>query len=224
MIELRNVSYSYIGKNVRVDAVKSISCHFEEGKFYALMGPSGSGKSTLMQLINALVQPTQGSILYQGKPIETFRPNEYRLKYVSLIHQNFCLLPFLNVLENVLYPTSLLKINKQEARIQAIKQLETLGLDATYHKRMPSMLSGGEQQRVAIARAMCTGAPVLTADEPTGNLDSENARHIASIFSRLAREEKKTIIMVTHDPEMAKQADIVLHLKDGKLISSPSDI
>ena len=182
MIELRNVSYSYIGKNVRVDAVKSISCHFEKGKFYALMGPSGSGKSPLMQLINALVQPTQGSILYQGKPIETFRPNEYRLKYVSLIHQNFCLLPFLNVLENVLYPTSLLKINKQEARIQAIKQLETLGLDATYHKRMPSMLSGGEQQRVAIARAMCTGAPVLTADEPTGNLDSENARHICIYF------------------------------------------
>ena len=217
MLELKNVSFSYIGQNVRVDAVKNVSCTFEKGVFYALMGPSGSGKSTLMQLISALATPQEGEILYDGKPINKIPQNEYRLKYVSLIYQNFCLLPFMTVMENVTYPSTLLKVPKKDAIENAKKQLAKLSLDESYYKRRPHMLSGGEQQRVAIARAMCTGAAVFTADEPTGNLDSANAQIIADILSRLAHEEGKTVIMVTHDPAMAERADVVIRLKDGRI-------
>ena len=219
MLELKNVSFSYIGQNVRVDAVKDVSCTFEKGVFYALMGPSGSGKSTLMQLISALATPQEGEILYDGKPISQIPQNEYRLKYVSLIYQNFCLLPFMTVMENVTYPSTLLKVPKKDAIENAKKQLVKLSLDESYYKRRPHMLSGGEQQRVAIARAMCTGAAVFTADEPTGNLDSANAQVIADILSRLAHEEGKTVIMVTHDPAMAERADVVIRLKDGRIDS-----
>ena len=217
MLELKNVSFSYIGQNVRVDAVKNVSCTFEKGVFYALMGPSGSGKSTLMQLISALATPQEGEILYDGQPINKIPQNEYRLKYVSLIYQNFCLLPFMTVMENVTYPSTLLKMPKKDAIENAKKQLAKLSLDESYYKRRPHMLSGGEQQRVAIARAMCTGAAVFTADEPTGNLDSANAQIIADILSRLAHEEGKTVIMVTHDPAMAERADVVIRLKDGRI-------
>ena len=219
MLELKNVSFSYIGQNVRVDAVKNVSCTFEKGVFYALMGPSGSGKSTLMQLISALATPQEGEILYDGKPISQIPQNEYRLKYVSLIYQNFCLLPFMTVMENVTYPSTLLKVPKKDAIENAKKQLAKLSLDESYYKRRPHMLSGGEQQRVAIARAMCTGAAVFTADEPTGNLDSANAQIIADILSRLAHEEGKTVIMVTHDPAMAERADVVIRLKDGRIVA-----
>lgn len=218
MLELKNVSFSYISQNVRVDAVKNVSCTFEKGVFYALMGPSGSGKSTLMQLISALATPQEGEILYDGKPISQIPQNEYRLKYVSLIYQNFCLLPFMTVMENVTYPSTLLKVPKKDAVENAKKQLAKLSLDESYYKRRPHMLSGGEQQRVAIARAMCTGAAVFTADEPTGNLDSANAQVIADILSRLAHEEGKTVIMVTHDPAMAERADVVIRLKDGRIV------
>ena len=219
MLELKNVSFSYIGQNVRVDAVKNVSCTFEKGVFYALMGPSGSGKSTLMQLISALATPQEGEILYDGQPINKIPQNEYRLKYVSLIYQNFCLLPFMTVMENVTYPSTLLKVPKKDAIENAKKQLAKLSLDESYYKRRPHMLSGGEQQRVAIARAMCTGAAVFTADEPTGNLDSANAQIIADILARLAHEEGKTVIMVTHDPAMAERADVVIRLKDGRIDS-----
>ena len=220
MLELKNVSFSYIGQNVRVDAVKNVSCNFEKGVFYALMGPSGSGKSTLMQLISALATPQEGEILYDGKSISQIPQNEYRLKYVSLIYQNFCLLPFMTVMENVTYPSTLLKVPKKDAVENAKKQLAKLSLDESYYKRRPHMLSGGEQQRVAIARAMCTGAAVFTADEPTGNLDSQNAQIIADILSRLAHEEGKTVIMVTHDPAMAERADVVIRLKDGRIVKN----
>ena len=219
MLELKNVSFSYIGQNVRVDAVKNVSCTFEKGVFYALMGPSGSGKSTLMQLISALATPQEGEILYDGKPISQIPQNEYRLKYVSLIYQNFCLLPFMTIMENVTYPSTLLKVPKKDALENAKKQLAKLSLDESYYKRRPHMLSGGEQQRVAIARAMCTGAQVFTADEPTGNLDSANAQVIADIFTRIAHEEGKTVIMVTHDPAMAERADVVIRLKDGRIVA-----
>lgn len=217
MLELKNVSYTYVGKNMRVDAVKRVSCTFEPGVFYVLMGPSGSGKSTLMQLVSALAVPTEGEILYDGKPISAIPQNEYRLKYVSLIYQNFCLLPFMTVLENVLYPSTLMKLPRPVAVARAKHELARLSLDEGYYNRLPSMLSGGEQQRVAIARAMCTGAQVITADEPTGNLDSRNAQIVADIFARLAHEEGRTIIMVTHDPAMAECADVVLRLRDGGL-------
>ncbi len=222
MLELKNVSYSYVRHDVRVDAVKNVSYTFEPGRFYAIMGPSGSGKSTLMHLIGALARPDQGDILYCGKPISAIPGNEYRLKHVSLIYQNFCLLPFMNILDNVIYPATLLGIPRKQALEEGKAQLRKLGLDASYEKRRPDMLSGGEQQRVAIARAMCTGTEVLTADEPTGNLDSANAQLIGDIFCRLAHEEGKTVIMVTHDAAMAERADIVLRMKDG-VIQPPED-
>ncbi len=218
MLEVKHVSYSYVRRDVRVDAVRDVSCTFEPGRFYAIMGPSGSGKSTLLHLIGALAKPDAGEILYRGKPIASIPGNEYRLKHVSLIYQNFCLLPFMSVLENVIYPATLLKTPRREAVERAKAELRKLSLNESYDKRRPEQLSGGEQQRVAIARAMCTGTSVLTADEPTGNLDSANAQLIGDIFCRLAHEEGRTVIMVTHDAAMAERADVVLRMKDGMLL------
>ncbi len=219
MLRLEQVSYSYIGKNVRVDAVREFSYHFEPAVFYAIMGPSGSGKSTLLHLISALDKPTRGDIFFDEKNISTIDPGAYRLKDVSLIFQNFCLLPFMTVLENVMHPARLGKRPAAKAKADAIAQLNKLGLDDTYYNRLPRTLSGGEQQRVAIARAMCTGSRLLLADEPTGNLDSTNAELIADIFSRLAHEAQRTVIMVTHDAAVAEKADVVLRLKDGRIAS-----
>ena len=144
--------------------------------------------------------------------------DKYRRDNVSLIYQDFNLFPLLTVLENVMYPLQLKGQKKKDIRHLAVEKLAMTGLDESYHKRYPSMLSGGEQQRVAIARALVTGATILLADEPTGNLDTENGDNIVSILKSLAHSEGYCVIVVTHDLDIASVADEVLQLKDGKLI------
>ena len=222
-LEVNNLRISFRTDAGKVQAVRGIDFDLYKGETLAIVGESGSGKSVTNKAIigisasNAIIE--SGEILYDGKSISQIPQNEYRLKYVSLIYQNFCLLPFMTVMENVTYPSTLLKVPKKDAIENAKKQLAKLSLDESYYKRRPHMLSGGEQQRVASARAMCTGAAVFTADEPTGNLDSANAQIIADILSRLAHEEGKTVIMVTHDLAMAERADVVIRLKDGRIDS-----
>ncbi len=218
ILQLENVNYEYRNKYQSVKAVNSFDYSFEKGLFYAVTGKSGSGKTTLLSLMVGLDTPTRGIIKYMGEDLKDMNMDKYRRDNVSLIYQDFNLFPLLTVLENVMYPLQLKGQKKKDIRHLAVEKLAMTGLDESYHKRYPSMLSGGEQQRVAIARALVTGATILLADEPTGNLDTENGDNIVSILKTLAHNEGYCVIVVTHDLDIASVADEVLQLKDGKLI------
>lgn len=218
MLKLNNVCYRYINKYQAIEAVKNVSIDFKPGKFYVIKGKSGSGKSTLLSLLAALDNPTSGEILFNNVNLSNLNASDYRLKKVAVIYQSFNLFPLLTVLENILLPLQIQKFtNKLKVKEIAINSLKMIGLDEKYFKRYPSMLSGGEQQRVAIARALAAGSEILLADEPTGNLDTENSLTIVTILRKLAHEENKLVITVTHDLDIAAGADEVFEMKDGKL-------
>ena len=217
-LTLDHVSYTYPGGTSPV--VKGASYGFETGKLYAIVGPSGSGKSTLLSMLAGLDTPKEGDVMLGEENLKSLDMDKYRREGVSIIFQAFCLLPLLTVQENVCLPMEMQGIPKEGAREQATEALLKVGIEESKHKRFPSALSGGEQQRVAIARSLCSGAPVLLADEPTGNLDGENTRIVMDILRRLAHEEGRCVIVVTHDPEVADTADLVLRMKDGVLTAA----
>lgn len=217
-ISLKNVSYSYKGKFQTVKAVDGVSYEFEPGKCYAIIGKSGSGKTTLLSLMAGLDLPTEGEILVDGKSTKDWDRNQMRRDAVSVIYQNYNLFPLLTVQENIRYPLELKKTPRKEAARLSREVRERVELPVSYDKRLPSHLSGGEQQRVAIARTLAQGCKIVLADEPTGNLDSTNTRNIVEILRGLAHEDGCTVIIVTHDPAVAEQADTVLQMKDGSWI------
>lgn len=214
-IELKNVSYSYRGKYQTVKAVNNVSYQFETGKCYAIIGKSGSGKTTLLSLMAGLDLPTEGEILVDGKSTKEWNRNQMRRDAVSVIYQNYNLFPLLTVAENIQYPLELKKIPGKEAVALTKEARERVELPENYDKRLPSHLSGGEQQRVAIARTLAQGCKIILADEPTGNLDTANTENIVKILCSLAHDDGCTVIIVTHDPAVAEQADVVLRMKDG---------
>ncbi len=214
-ISLNNVSYSYKGKFQTVKAVDGVSYEFEPGKCYAIIGKSGSGKTTLLSLMAGLDLPTEGEIIVDGKSTKEWDRNQMRRDAVSVIYQNYNLFPLLTVQENIQYPLDLKKMPKKKSVALAREVRERVELPANYDKRLPSHLSGGEQQRVAIARTLAQGCKIILADEPTGNLDSTNTRNIVEILRSLAHNDGCTVIIVTHDPAVAEQADTVLQMKDG---------
>ena len=217
-ISLKNVSYSYKGKFQTVKAVDGVSYEFEPGKCYAIIGKSGSGKTTLLSLMAGLDLPTEGEIIVDGKSTKDWDRNQMRRDAVSVIYQNYNLFPLLTVQENIQYPLDLKKVPRKESVALAQEVRERVELPAIYDKRLPSHLSGGEQQRVAIARTLAQGCKIILADEPTGNLDSTNTRNIVEILRSLAHDDGCTVIIVTHDPAVAEQADTVLQMKDGSWI------
>ena len=217
-ISLNNVSYSYKGKFQTVKAVDDVSYDFEPGKCYAIIGKSGSGKTTLLSLMAGLDLPTEGEVIVEDKSTKDWDRNQMRRDAVSVIYQNYNLFPLLTVQENIQYPLSLKKTPRKEAVALTKEVRERVDLPATYDKRLPSHLSGGEQQRVAIARTLAQGCKIILADEPTGNLDTTNTRNIVQILRSLAHEDGCTVIIVTHDPAVAEQADEVLQMKDGSWI------
>ena len=217
-ITLKNVSYSYKGKYQTVRAVDGVSYDFEPGKCYAIVGKSGSGKTTLLSLMAGLDLPTEGEIIVDGKSTKDWNRNSMRRDAVSVIYQNYNLFPLLTVQENIMYPLDLKKTSKKDAAALAIKMRERVELSPAYDKRLPAHLSGGEQQRVAIARTLAQGCKIILADEPTGNLDSTNTANIVKILCSLAHDDGCTVIIVTHDPAVAEQADAVLQMKDGAWI------
>lgn len=217
-ISLNNVSYSYRGKFQTVKAVEGVSYDFEPGKCYAIIGKSGSGKTTLLSLMAGLDLPTAGEIMIDGKSTRDWNRNRLRRDAVSVIYQNYNLFPLLTVQENIRYPLDLKKVPKKEAARLSREVRERVELPASYDKRLPSHLSGGEQQRVAIARTLAQGCKIVLADEPTGNLDSTNTHNIVQILRGLAHNDGCTVIIVTHDPAVAEQADVVLQMKDGAWI------
>ncbi len=217
-ISLKNVSYSYQGKFQTVKAVDGVSYDFEPGKCYAIVGKSGSGKTTLLSLMAGLDLPTEGEILVDGKSTKDWDRSRMRRDAVSVIYQNYNLFPLLTVQENIQYPLDLKKVPHRQSLPMVRQVRDRVELPASYDKRLPGQLSGGEQQRVAIARALAQGCKIILADEPTGNLDTTNTRNIVDILRSLAHDDGCTVIIVTHDHAVAEQADAVLQMKDGSWI------
>lgn len=220
ILKATNVEYTYRTRYQTVHALQGVTCEFEPGQAYAIVGRSGSGKTTLLSLLAGLDLPDSGEITFEGKQTGQMDRDRYRRENVSVVYQAFHLFPLLTALENVMYPMELSGVKPKEARERAKALLRQVELPESVDRQYPKMMSGGEQQRVAIARALASNAKVLLADEPTGNLDSENSKNIIDILLRLAHEEGRCVILITHDNEIAEQADHVLRLKDGAVVSA----
>ena len=205
ILEIKNVTYNYSNSNEKV--LSSVNQKFEIGKFYAIIGKSGAGKSTLLSLLAGLDKPQKGQISFKGNDIEKDGYSNHRKNNISLVFQNYNLIDYLTPLENVRL------VNKNA--FETI--LFELWLDKSQINRNVMKLSGGQQQRVAIARAIVSEAPIILADEPTGNLDVDTAGEIIEILKKLAKERNKCVIVVTHSKEVANSADIILELRDKKL-------
>ena len=217
VIELQDVKYVYRSQYQSVEALKGITCSFQPGRLYAIMGSSGSGKTTLLSLMTGLDVPTEGKVLCEGVSTAEIDLEEYRRERVAVIYQDFRLFPLLTVCENVMYPMELRGMKAAEAKVRAAELVQRVGLPDTALDRFPAMLSGGEQQRVAIARALGMETKILLADEPTGNLDTKNSDKIFSILESLAHKDGYCVVIVTHDEEIGSRADEILRLQDGEL-------
>lgn len=218
IIRVENISYTYRSKYQMTQAIRNITCTFETGVMYSVIGKSGSGKSTLLSLLAGMDLPSSGRILVGNSDMARIDRDEYRMKQVSIVYQAFHLFPLLTVTENVMFPMELQKKSRKLARREAEELLLAVGLSEKVFQKYPNMLSGGEQQRCAIARAMASEGQILLADEPTGNLDSENEKIIVALLKRLAHEEKKAVIVVTHNEKVACESDVILKLQDGRLL------
>lgn len=217
IIEAVNVSYIYQTKYQKTKALSEVNCSFERGKVYAITGKSGSGKSTFLSLLAGLDVPTEGMLAVEGQDMRKMNRDAYRLNRASVIYQAFHLFPLLTVMENVMFPMELQRVAAKEAKARAQEYLAKVGLPETLYKKMPGMISGGEQQRVAIARAIAAGGEILLADEPTGNLDSQNEKVIVNLLCKLAHEDNYAVIVVTHNEAVAAAADVVYGMSDGVL-------
>ncbi len=222
IIKLDNVWKIYEMGDVEVKALQGMSLEVKEGEFVAIMGPSGSGKSTAVNMIGCLDVPTRGKILLDGHDISKLSESDLaqiRGKKIGFIFQQFNLIPTLTALENVALPIVFQSIDREKRTKKATELLQIVELgDRMEHN--PTELSGGQQQRVAIARALANDPEVILADEPTGNLDSSTGETVMSFLQKLNRKDGKTIIMVTHDSNVAKHADRIEFLKDGKIVKS----
>jgi len=219
VVELRNVSKVYKMDDVEVVGVKKINLKIKEGEFVSIIGPSGSGKSTLLHLLGCLDKPTEGKIIFDGIDVSKLNDKELskiRREKIGFVFQFFNLYPTLTALENVELPMIISNKKSKERRKRAEELLKLARLEKGYN-HLPSQLSGGERQRVAIARALANDPLLILADEPTGNLDSKTGKEIAELFVEL-NKKGKTIVVVTHMPDIAKYAQRIIYLKDGKII------
>jgi len=219
LVRLEEVTKTYLMGPTEVRALDGLSIDFERGSFWALMGPSGSGKSTLLNLLGCLDQPTSGRYLLDGQDVAALSDDErseVRLRRIGFIFQSFNLIPQLTVLENIELPLFYMGWSEEAGAAQARELAQEVGLgDRTGHR--PTELSGGQQQRVAIARALANDPAILLADEPTGNLDSATGEQIMTLLAEL-NGRGKTILMVTHEGDIAAFAGCRLHLRDGKVV------
>ena len=216
-IKAESVSYSYQNKYQTVEAVKDVTCTFETGKMYVITGESGSGKSTFLSLLAGLDIPKNGTITVDGEDLSRIDRDAYRREKVAVIYQAFHLFPLLTALENVMYPLEIQGVARKEARERAKEYLREVGIDEKKFGKYPRMMSGGEQQRTAVARAMASGGRIILADEPTGNLDTENEEKIVELLISLAHDRGFTVVMVTHNRQIADRADVSLVMKDGRM-------
>lgn len=217
VITAQNVAYDYVTSAETVHALRDFSCDFAYGKMYAITGRSGSGKSTLLSLLAGFDLPKKGSIHVLGEDMQNTDREEYRRKHVGIIFQSYYLVPHLTVFENIRLSMEITQYPCSDYRETISALLQKVGLPASYITKSVTRLSGGEQQRVAIARAIASDPAIILADEPTGNLDDENAGKIYAILRDLATEGK-CVIIVTHSQELAAQCDVVVKITDGTCI------
>ncbi len=218
ILKVENLVKTYKEGNDEFNAVDDISFSVEKGEFVAVMGASGSGKSTLMHMIGGVDRPTSGKIFIDGKEINTMDNNKlaiFRRRQIGIVYQFYNLIPILTSEENITLPIELDGRKPDKDKIEEV--MERLGI-LDKRNSLPNELSGGQQQRVAIARAIINNPTILLADEPTGNLDTGAADEIVKIFKMTNKNYKQTIMMITHNPEIAKEADRILRIKDGKLV------
>ncbi|MGM9986435.1 MAG: ABC transporter ATP-binding protein [Bacillaceae bacterium] len=217
LLKLENISYWYNKGNERFTILDHVDMEFEKGKIYTIVGPSGSGKTTLLALASGLDKPLEGNVIYNGKNVKQIGLTNYRNRYVSIVFQAFNLLPYMTALQNVMSAMEIRKVKGNRKEI-ALQYLNKVGLTEAQANQKVLTLSGGQQQRVAVARALACDAEIIFADEPTGNLDVDTAAGIFELFQKLAKEENKCVIIVTHDVALSKLSDVNLKLHKGKLV------
>jgi len=217
LLKFAKVSYAYQSGSKQQYVLKNVSADFEKGRFYTIIGPSGSGKTTFLSLAGALDLPSSGKVIFAGQDISELGLMKFRNKYVSMVFQAYNLLPYMTALQNVMAAMEITGSKVLAKREVALNMLNQVGISKEQAKQKVLTLSGGQQQRVAIARALSCQADLIIADEPTGNLDEETATEIVAIFKRLAHEENKCIIMVTHNQDIAKISDVTLKLAKGNV-------
>ena len=218
ILRVENLTKIYGKDSTKVIALDDVSFSVEKGEFVAIVGASGSGKSTLLHLIGGVDRPTKGKVFIDGKDIFSFNDDKlaiFRRRQVGLIYQFYNLIPILNVEENITLPLSL--DNRQIDKERLNEMLKTLGLEKR-RNHLPNELSGGQQQRTSIGRALITNPTIILADEPTGNLDSKSSDEIVALLKKTNKELKQTIIMITHNMEIAKIADRIIKIEDGKIV------
>ena len=222
MIEIKDITKTYNSGSNEFQALKGVSFKIEDGEFVAIMGPSGSGKSTLMHILGALDSPTSGTYFLDHKDVSKLTDDQLadiRRDKIGFVFQSFNLLPRATVLRNVSLPLVYEGIHDGERNRRAKEALISAGLDEDHFDHLSNQLSGGQIQRVAIARALVNNPTLILADEPTGNLDSRTGEIVLNTFQKLNRELGRTIILITHEQDVAEHADRILHIKDGMLIS-----
>ena len=221
LIELKNITKSYPLDGLNLKILKGISLQINAGEFVAIMGPSGSGKSTLMNILGCLDKPSSGHYMLDGLNVEKLSADELaeiRNKKIGFVFQGFNLLSRTSALENVELPMVYANVSAEERQMRAVKALKQVGLEKRMHHQ-PNQLSGGQQQRVAIARAVVNDAPIIFADEPTGNLDTKMSVEIMGLFTKLNKDLGRTIILVTHEEDIALYADRIIKIVDGEIHS-----
>ena len=218
LLEVNNISYYYQDGEHQRYILKDVSCSFEKGVFYTILGASGSGKTTLMSLLSAMDKPSGGQVIYNNQTLEAIGYEKYRRNKIGIVFQSYNLIPFMTAVENVMVAMSVtensLPGNEREV---AYNLLDYMGIDYEKSNRTVNKLSGGEQQRVAIARALATNVDLILADEPTGNVNEEMAVGIVDIFKKMAHEHNKCVIVVTHSSQVASQSDVTYRLSMGEL-------
>lgn len=220
VIQVRNLYKLYKVGDETVRALDGVDFDIHHGEFCAIVGTSGSGKSTLLNMLAGLEKPTKGSIVIGGQHIENLKEGElvaFRRNNVGFIFQSFHLMGTMNAVENVALPLSFRGEERKTRTKKAKQMLELVGL-RKHRKHMPNQMSGGQQERVGVARALVVDPKIIFADEPTGNLDSHTSEDVMKLMQRVVREQKKTLVMVTHDNHLATYADRVFHISDGKII------
>jgi putative ABC transport system ATP-binding protein len=221
MIEIKDVEKTYKTGDFDYQALRGVSFKIKEGEFVAIMGPSGSGKSTLMHILGALDTPTGGSYFLNGKDTSKLSDDELadiRKNQIGFVFQSFNLLPRTSVLRNVCLPLIYSGLSKEKREEKAKEALRSAGLGEEFFYHLSNQLSGGQIQRVAIARALVNDPAIILADEPTGNLDSKTGEIVLGSFQKLNEEEKRTIILITHESDVAEHAERIIHIKDGVIV------